>query len=64
LHLETGYPEPGKTTIYDATQTIDLDNVPIDGGFIIKTLVLSIDPYFRARMRSPEIKSYIVSSLN
>lgn len=47
----TGYPEPGKTTVYDDSQTIDIDNVPLNGGFLLKTLVLSIDPYLRGRMR-------------
>lgn len=46
-----GYPEPGKTTVYDDLQTIDIENVPLNGGLLIKTLVLSIDPYLRGRMR-------------
>ncbi|KAF8965858.1 hypothetical protein BDZ97DRAFT_2074402 [Flammula alnicola] len=53
-----GYPEPGKTTVYDASQTIDPDTVPLNGGFLVKTLELSIDPYMRGRMRAPEKKSY------
>ncbi|KAJ7116215.1 alcohol dehydrogenase [Mycena crocata] len=52
------YPIPGETTVYDTSQKIDLDTVPLNGGFLIKTLVLSIDPYLRGRMRSAEIKSY------
>ncbi|KII94949.1 hypothetical protein PLICRDRAFT_33778 [Plicaturopsis crispa FD-325 SS-3] len=56
--VPTGYPEPGVTTIYDASQTIDLENVPIEGGVLVKTLVLSLDPYMRGKMRAPEIKSY------
>ncbi|EPS99452.1 hypothetical protein FOMPIDRAFT_1124261, partial [Fomitopsis schrenkii] len=51
-------PEPGKTTLYDDSQTIDLDTVPLNGGFLIKTLVLSIDPYLRGKMRDPSVKSY------
>ncbi|KAF9445125.1 NAD(P)-binding protein [Macrolepiota fuliginosa MF-IS2] len=47
----TGYPEPGKTTIYDDSETIDVDTVPLNGGFILKTLVLSIDPYMRNLMQ-------------
>lgn len=58
----TGFPVPGKTTIYDESQTIDLENVDLKGGFLLKVLVLSIDPYLRGRMRSAEIKSYSVSS--
>ncbi|KAF8881860.1 alcohol dehydrogenase [Infundibulicybe gibba] len=56
----TGYPEPGKTTVYDTTQTIDLENVALNGGFLVKTLVLSIDPYMRGRMLAAATKdSYI-----
>lgn len=57
--VPAGVPEPGKTTVYDESQTIDLENVPLNGGVLLKTLVLSIDPYLRGRMRSPEVKSYI-----
>ncbi|KAH9832045.1 NAD-P-binding protein [Rhodofomes roseus] len=34
---------------------------PLNGGFLVKTLVLSIDPYMRGRMRGPHIKSYLLS---
>ncbi|KAJ7923769.1 hypothetical protein B0H13DRAFT_2654999 [Mycena leptocephala] len=53
------YPIPGKTTVYDTTETIDLENAPLNGGVLIKVLVLSIDPYMRGRLRAPEIKSYM-----
>ncbi|KAF7345141.1 NAD P-binding protein [Mycena sanguinolenta] len=53
------FPVPGETTVYDTTQTIDLESVPLNGGFLLKTLVLSIDPYMRGRMREPEIESYM-----
>ncbi|KAG6917865.1 hypothetical protein DXG01_000635 [Tephrocybe rancida] len=56
--VPTGYPIPGETTIYDTLSTIDIENVPLDGGVLLKTLVLSIDPYFRGMMHSPETKSY------
>ncbi|EED80045.1 predicted protein [Postia placenta Mad-698-R] len=55
----SGLPEPGKTTIYDTSETIDLENVPLHGGALIKTLVLSVDPYLRGRMRDPSIESYV-----
>ncbi|EIM82741.1 NAD-P-binding protein [Stereum hirsutum FP-91666 SS1] len=55
--VPTGYPVPGRTTVHDTSQTIDLDNVPLEGGILIKTLVLSIDPYIRGRMRAPEPKA-------
>ncbi|KAF8210835.1 alcohol dehydrogenase [Mycena galopus ATCC 62051] len=52
------FPIPGETTVYDTSQKIDLETVPLNGGFLIKTLVLSIDPYMRGRMRPAEEKSY------
>ncbi|KAF8811023.1 NAD(P)-binding protein [Phlegmacium glaucopus] len=57
--VPTGYPEPGKTTVYDTTETIDFQEVALNGGFLIKTLELSIDPYMRGRMREPTVKSYV-----
>ena len=56
-----GYPEPGKTTVYDTTEMIDLETVVLNGGILIKTLELSIDPYIRDRMRAKEAKFYSVS---
>jgi hypothetical protein len=53
MSLPLGYPIPGQTTVYDASQTIDLESVPLNGGFLLKTLVLSLDPYIRNRMRGP-----------
>ncbi|KAF8825101.1 hypothetical protein HHX47_DHR7000322 [Lentinula edodes] len=58
--VPTGYPVPGKTTVYDATNIIDLENEPLNGGILVKTLVLSVDPYLRGMMRAPESKSYTV----
>lgn len=49
------YPEPGKHTVYDETQTIDLENVPLNGGFLVKMLYFSIDPSIRGRLRTSEI---------
>jgi hypothetical protein len=43
------YPEPGKTTVYDTTEMIDLETVVLNGGILIKTLELSIDPYMRLK---------------
>ncbi|KAH9937950.1 hypothetical protein B0H21DRAFT_825394 [Amylocystis lapponica] len=56
--IPDGFPEPGKTTVHDTSETIDLENVPLHGGFLLKTLALSIDPYMRGRMRESHIKSY------
>ncbi len=55
-----GYPVPGQTTVYDANETIDLENAPLNGGILVKTLVLSIDPYLRGKMRPVEVESYSV----
>jgi NADPH-dependent curcumin reductase CurA len=44
------FPEPGKTIVYDESETIDIDNIPLNGGILVKVLLLSIDPYMRGRM--------------
>ncbi|OSD00543.1 NAD-P-binding protein [Trametes coccinea BRFM310] len=56
--VPTGFPEPGKTTVYDDSETIDPDTVPLNGGFLVKVLVLSVDPYLRGKMRDASQKSY------
>jgi NADPH-dependent curcumin reductase CurA len=58
---QAGYPEPGKTTAYDTTETIDLETVLLNGGLLVKTLELSVDPYLRGRMREATEQSYTVS---
>lgn len=58
LSCISGFPVPGETTVYDTSDTIDIDTVTLDGGYLIKTLELSIDPYMRGRMRAPSKKSY------
>ncbi|KAF8182622.1 hypothetical protein BJ912DRAFT_570571 [Pholiota molesta] len=57
--IPEGFPEPGKSTVLDTTQKIDPQTVPLDGGFLVKTLELSIDPYMRGRMRDAKIQSYV-----
>ena len=54
ISIWSGYPEPGKTTIYDDSQIIDLDNAPLDGGALVKLLVIAVDPYLRNKMQKPE----------
>jgi len=51
------FPEPGKTIVYNESQSIDLENVPLNGGVLIKILYLSVDPYMRGRMN--EGPSYV-----
>ncbi|KAJ7160317.1 alcohol dehydrogenase [Mycena filopes] len=53
------FPIPGETTVYDTSETIDLETVPLNGGVLIKVLVLSVDPYMRGRLRPAEVKSYM-----
>ncbi|KAF8578379.1 NAD(P)-binding protein [Ramaria rubella] len=56
--IPTGYPVPGEHLVYDAASTIDLDSIPLNGGFLTKTLVLSPEPYLRERMRDKSTDSY------
>ncbi|KAF8585230.1 NAD(P)-binding protein [Ramaria rubella] len=56
--IPVGHPVPGQDLVYDDSPTIDLDNVPLNGGFLTKTLVLSPEPYMRERMRDRSIDSY------
>ncbi|KZO91016.1 NAD(P)-binding protein [Calocera viscosa TUFC12733] len=46
-----GYPDLGKDFKYDTSATIDVDSGALNGGFLTKTLYLSVDPYMRNRMR-------------
>ncbi|KAG2009421.1 alcohol dehydrogenase [Coprinopsis cinerea AmutBmut pab1-1] len=56
--IPEGFPKPEKTIVYDESQKIDVDTVQLNGGFLIKVLYLSVDPYMRGRMRDPSKKSY------
>lgn len=58
--IAAGYPVPGKTLVYDTSQKIDLETVSVDGGILVKILVVSIDPYLRGRMRDPNAKRGLV----
>ncbi|KAI0750202.1 NAD(P)-binding protein [Daedaleopsis nitida] len=49
--IPSGFPIPGKTTIYDESETIDLENELLHGGILVKILDLSIDPYMRHKMQ-------------
>ncbi|KAJ7841480.1 hypothetical protein B0H14DRAFT_2586869 [Mycena olivaceomarginata] len=42
--VKNGFPVPGTTTVYDTSETIDPKNVPLNGGILIKLLILSVDP--------------------
>ncbi|THU92228.1 NAD(P)-binding protein [Dendrothele bispora CBS 962.96] len=53
-----GLPVVGEHIKFDNTPKIDLDNVPLKGGFLSKTLLLSPEPSMRERMRDPSLPSY------
>ncbi|KAI0711845.1 NAD(P)-binding protein [Cerioporus squamosus] len=54
-----GFPVPGKTYDYDESQTIDLENAPLNGGILFKILVVSVDPYMRRKMQDPSVDFYL-----
>ncbi|KAF8904154.1 hypothetical protein CPB85DRAFT_1538295 [Mucidula mucida] len=61
----SGRPNAPRTSLFinkmvhvDASQTIDLENVPLNGGILVKTLVVSVDPYMQGKMRDASIESY------
>ena len=51
IETTIGLPAPGKNTIFDESQTIDLETVPLNGGFLIKTLAFGVDPFITMLMR-------------
>ncbi|KAJ7477164.1 hypothetical protein B0H11DRAFT_1293397 [Mycena galericulata] len=55
---ENGFPVVGEHITLDKTRSIDLEGVPLNGGFLTKTLLLSPEPAMRERMRDPKIPSY------
>ncbi|KAF8660911.1 hypothetical protein AX16_001539 [Volvariella volvacea WC 439] len=57
--IPEGFPIPSQHIVYDASQTIDPDTVELDGGFLVKTLVASIDPYLRSQMRPSDVESFV-----
>ncbi|TFK65472.1 alcohol dehydrogenase [Pluteus cervinus] len=55
-----GFPGP-ETTLYDTSQTIDLEHVSLQGGFLVKILALSIEPYLRFLMDKDGFKDVMPS---
>lgn len=47
-----GFPIPGEHLIVTNDATIDLDSVALDGGLLVKTIALSVDPYYRLKMNT------------
>ena len=54
-----GLPIPGETTMYDDSQLIDPESVDLKGGFLVKLLAASIDPYMRNRMRPEDVEGEV-----
>ncbi|KAH8818810.1 alcohol dehydrogenase [Flagelloscypha sp. PMI_526] len=40
-------PVPGETAVYDETEILDLETVPLNGGYLVKTLYVSVDTYLQ-----------------
>ncbi|BGP12905.1 hypothetical protein JCM10213_005143 [Rhodosporidiobolus nylandii] len=53
-----GEPIPGQTLKRVVDDAFESEKVQLDGGILVKTKALSLDPYMRGRMRDPKIKSY------
>jgi len=56
--IPEGYPQVGKTVVVDESEQIDLESVPLNGGILIRNLVLSVDPYQRGKMKKPTAQHY------
>ncbi|CAE7116869.1 unnamed protein product [Rhizoctonia solani] len=52
-----GYPVLNETIVTGSSE-IDLDNVPLSGGILVKSTYLSIDPYLRGKMRDVSTRTY------
>jgi len=52
--VPSGYLTDEDTIRYDDTETIDTENVALNGGFLVKTLVTSLQLYMRMMMRAPD----------
>ncbi|KAJ7638420.1 hypothetical protein FB45DRAFT_902792 [Roridomyces roridus] len=53
-----GPPVIGEHITLDTSRSIDLDNVPLNGGYLSKTLLISPEPATRERMRDTKTPSY------
>src|SRR6266576_545502 len=58
-HMVCRLPRPGG----NGGEEIDPEKVELRGGFLLNTLVLSINPYLRGQMRYSDIPSYTVSTI-
>ncbi|MCO5613620.1 hypothetical protein L7F22_067898 [Adiantum nelumboides] len=53
-----GQYKAGEHTIFDSSKSIDIENVPLNGGFLTRLIFLSPEPYLRHRMREPKESGY------
>ncbi|KZV70101.1 NAD-P-binding protein [Peniophora sp. CONT] len=51
--------EPDVHVKYVDSRTIDLDTIELNGGFLLKTLCLGIDPFIRSRMHGRKVDTKI-----
>jgi NADPH-dependent curcumin reductase CurA len=58
--VPVGHFDPKEYIEIDTSEQIDTNTVPLNGGVLLKTLTLSIDPYQKERMRDEEEESYMV----
>ncbi|GAA5994709.1 MDR family NADP-dependent oxidoreductase [Rhodotorula paludigena] len=56
--IPTEAPVAGRHLKRVVDDSFDPDTVPLNGGFLVKTKALSLDPYMRGKMRDPSKKSY------
>ncbi|KAG8896460.1 protein kinase rio1, partial [Tulasnella sp. 408] len=45
-----GFPIPGEHLVVRNDTTVNLDSVPLNGGLLVKTFAVSVDPYYRILM--------------
>lgn len=49
----------GEHLVYEPdAESIDINTVPLNGGVLLKTLYVSVDPYTRSQMRDPSVPSF------
>ena len=51
--------EPGTTLVYDTSSVIDVEHAQLNGGILLKTLVLSLDIYMNGMMREGTYFKYV-----
>ncbi|KAF5320512.1 hypothetical protein D9611_010729 [Ephemerocybe angulata] len=57
--IPTGYPELGKTIVHNTSEQINVETVPLNGGILLKIIVLSPDPFQRNLMIPPSDEMFM-----